>query len=114
MDGGICVNEWLIREGYLRLKSQPNTLTAIDKCEIDWSKTRVWGDGGYYARIFLNIAGREPQGIVPPGEVEALRNELHAKLEAIADPDGVNIGTSSQARGDLPECNGIPPDLLDH
>jgi predicted AlkP superfamily phosphohydrolase/phosphomutase len=113
MDGGICVNEWLIREGYLALKSQPTTLTSIDKCEIDWSKTRVWGDGGYYARIFLNIAGREPQGIVSPEEVEALRAELRAKLEALEDPDGVNIGTRVYKPEEIyHECNGIPPDLL--
>ena len=91
MDGGICVNEWLIQEGYLTLKTQPATLTAIDKCEIDWSKTKVWGDGGYYARIFLNIEGREPQGIVKADEVESLWDELKAKFEALEDPDGVNI-----------------------
>jgi predicted AlkP superfamily phosphohydrolase/phosphomutase len=113
MDGGICVNEWLIREGYLTLKAQPNTLTSIDKCEIDWSKTSVWGDGGYYARIFLNIAGREPQGIVAAEEVEALRSELQAKFEALEDPDGVNIGTRVYKPEDIyQECNGIPPDLI--
>jgi predicted AlkP superfamily phosphohydrolase/phosphomutase len=72
MDGGICVNEWLIQEGYLVVKSYPTTLTPLSKCEIDWSKTKAWGDGGYYARIFLNVEGREPQGIVKPNEVEAL------------------------------------------
>jgi predicted AlkP superfamily phosphohydrolase/phosphomutase len=113
MDGGICINEWLIREGYLTLKSQPQTLTSIDRCEIDWSRTRVWGDGGYYARIFLNIAGREPQGIVAAEEVEALRDELRAKLEAIEDPDGVNIGTRVYKPQDIYQhCNGIPPDLI--
>src|SRR5437762_2134970 len=55
MDGGICVNEWLIREGYLTLKQMPTSLTAIDKCEIDWSKTKVWGDGGYYAQFGIVI-----------------------------------------------------------
>ena len=113
MDGGICVNEWLIREGYLTLKSYPRERTAIDKCEIDWSKTRVWGDGGYYARIFLNIEGREPRGIVKPGEVEALREELKAKLEAIVDPSGVNIGTTVFKPQEIyRQCNGVPPDLL--
>ena len=80
MDGGICVNEWLIREGYLTLKSYPKSLTAIDKCEIDWSRTKAWGDGGYYARIFLNVAGREPEGTVQPEEYEAVRSELKAKF----------------------------------
>jgi predicted AlkP superfamily phosphohydrolase/phosphomutase len=113
MDGGICVNEWLIREGYLTLKTQPTTLTAIDKCEIDWSKTRVWGDGGYYARIFLNVEGREPQGIVKPQEVEALRDELKAKFEALVDHNGVNIGTKVfKPREIYREVKGVPPDLI--
>lgn len=113
MDGGICVNEWLIREGYLTLKSQPTTLTSIDKCEIDWSRTKVWGDGGYYARIFLNIEGREPQGIVKPDEVEALRDELKAKFEALVDPEGENIGTAVFKPQEIyQECNGVPPDLV--
>ena len=113
MDGGICVNEWLIQEGYLTLKTQPTSLTAIDRCEIDWSKTKVWGDGGYYARIFLNIEGREPQGIVKADEVESLRDELKAKFEALEDPDGVNIGTTVYKSRDIyHECNGVPPDLI--
>src|SRR5438552_9537310 len=61
MDGGICVNEWLIREGYLRMKTQPTTLTAIDNSESDGSKTSDWEDGGYYARIVLNVGGLEPE-----------------------------------------------------
>jgi predicted AlkP superfamily phosphohydrolase/phosphomutase len=113
MDGGICVNEWLIQEGYLTLNSMPASLTSIDKCEIDWSKTKVWGDGGYYARMFLNVEGREPQGIVKVGEVESLRNELKAKFEALVDPAGVNIGTTVFKPEEVyHEVNGVPPDLI--
>ena len=113
MDGGICVNEWLIQEGYLALKTMPASLTSIDKCEIDWSKTKVWGDGGYYARIFMNVEGREPQGIVKASEVESLRNELKAKFEALVDPDGVNIGTTVYRPEEVyHEVNGVPPDLI--
>src|SRR6266480_2030086 len=113
MDGGVCVNEWLIREGYLTLQTQPPTLTAIERCAIDWSRTKVWGDGGYYARIFLNVEGREPQGIVKHDEVESLREELKAKFEALGDPNGVNIGTTVYKPQNIyHECNGVPPDLI--
>ncbi|HZO72971.1 MAG TPA: alkaline phosphatase family protein [Ktedonobacteraceae bacterium] len=113
MDGGICVNEWLMREGYLTLKNKPEQRTSIDTCGIDWSRTKVWGDGGYYARIFLNVEGREPQGIVKPGEVAALRDELKTKLEAIVDPQGVNIGTKVFKPQEIyQQCNGFPPDLI--
>jgi predicted AlkP superfamily phosphohydrolase/phosphomutase len=113
MDGGICVNEWLIREGYLTLATQPDQVTSIEKCGIDWSRTKVWGDGGYYARIFLNIEGREPEGIVKPDEVENLRNELKAKLEAITDPHGINIGTTVFKPEEIyHEVNSVSPDLI--
>ena len=113
MDGGICVNEWLMREGYLTLKQKPSQIMSLDKCEIDWSKTSVWGDGGYYGRIFLNVEGREPQGIVKANQVESLRDELRSKLEAIVDPDGVNIGTKVFKPQEIyQECNGVPPDLI--
>lgn len=113
MDGGICVNEWLIQQGYLTLKTMPTSLTSIDKCEIDWSRTKVWGDGGYYARIFLNIEGREPQGIVKAEEVESLRDELKAKFEALVDHNGEDIGTTVYKPKEIyHEVNGVPPDLI--
>ncbi len=67
MDGGICVNEWLWREGWLSLRSTPpeGQITPFEQLDVDWSRTRAWGTGGYAGRVFLNVAGREPQGIVP-------------------------------------------------
>ncbi len=113
MEGGICINEWLRREGYLTLHMVPNKLTPIDQCAIDWSKTRVWSDGGYYARIFFNVAGREPEGCVPPEDVELLKEEIEQKLVAMTDPQGTPLNN----RVYRPEkiyrtCNGVPPDLL--
>ena len=62
LDGGFCVNEWLVREGLLVLKEYPTTVTPFEKLKVDWAATRAWSEGGYYARIFLNVAGREPEG----------------------------------------------------
>ena len=52
--------------------------TPIAKAPIDWSKTVAWGDGGYYGRLFLNVKGREPQGIVEPARYEETRDEMIA------------------------------------
>lgn len=113
MDGGICINEWLIRKGYLTLAATPTQRTPIDKVAIDWSRTKAWGDGGYYGRLFLNVKGREPQGIVEPGDVEKLRSDLIAEIEAIQDPAGRSIGSRAHRPEDLyRECRGIPPDLI--
>lgn len=113
MDGGICFNEWLIQEGYLALKSYPETLTRFDPSLVDWSKTRAWGDGGYYGRLFLNVQGREPAGVIPPEEYEEVRSELIGKLKAITDEDGTKIGTQVFRPQDIYQAsNNVPPDLL--
>lgn len=113
MEGGICFNEWLIREGYLALKSYPQTQTRIADAEIDWSRTIAWGDGGYYGRLFMNVRGREPEGILEPGDYEKVRSELIRKIEAIPGPDGEDIGTKAHRPEDIyREANGVPPDLI--
>ncbi len=80
---------------------------------IDWSKTVAWGEGGYYCRLFLNVAGREPQGTVAQEDYERVRNELKAKLEALGDEHGRAIGTVAHRPEELYETrNGIAPDLM--
>lgn len=113
MYGAICVNEWLQQQGYLTLKAQPEKQTRLENQMIDWSKTKVWGEGGYYSRIFFNVKGREPEGQIPPEEYESFRDEVKAKLEAIVDEEGNNIGTRVFKPQDVyRQCNGVPPDLI--
>lgn len=113
MDGGLCFNDWLIREGYLVLKEPVSKPTRFDFKMVDWSRTRAWGEGGYYGRCFLNVQGREPQGIVPREKYETLRNELIAKLEALPDHQGRVIGTRVYRPQDIyHQVNGVPPDLI--
>ncbi len=113
MDGGICFNEWLIKEGYLRLKEYPLQPTAISDVEIDWNNTMAWGDGGYYGRLFMNVKGREPKGIVDPKDYERIRSEIIEKIEAIEDPEGRNIGSRVYRPEELyREVNGVAPDLI--
>lgn len=80
---------------------------------VDWSRTRVWGEGGYYARVFINVQGREPQGVIPQAEFPAFRDRVQAEIEAIGDEQGHPIGTVVY-RPELidRECRNIPPDLI--
>ena len=55
-------------------------LNDIADLEIDWSKTMAWGEGGYYGRLFMNVKGREPEGIVAPEDYEKVRSELIEKI----------------------------------
>src|SRR5207245_9306543 len=54
---------------------------------VNWSKTRAYtsvrstGEG-----VSVNLAGREPEGIVPPAELDHVRDELAKSLEAFVDP----------------------------
>jgi predicted AlkP superfamily phosphohydrolase/phosphomutase len=113
MEGAICVNEWLMREGYLVLKEQPTGLTPFARAQVDWERTRAWGEGGYYCRLCLNVEGREPQGVVSADEYEELRDELKAKLEELPAPDGRPIGTRVYRPEELwPVRRGITPDLV--
>jgi predicted AlkP superfamily phosphohydrolase/phosphomutase len=113
MDGGICVNEWMIQQGYLALKEYPEKPARFSELKIDWANTKAWGEGGYYSRIFLNVQGREPQGVVPQKDYESFRDEVARKLEAIPDDKGHPIGTKVYRPEDLyPVLNGVPPDLI--
>jgi predicted AlkP superfamily phosphohydrolase/phosphomutase len=113
MDGGICFNEWLMREGYLALKETPGSVTKFSPSMVDWNRTKAWADGGYYGRLFLNVQGREPCGIVPADEYEAVRCEISRKLEALGDEDGQPIGTKVFRPQDVYDaCNNVAPDLI--
>jgi predicted AlkP superfamily phosphohydrolase/phosphomutase len=55
--------------------------------DVDWSRTRVYSKGNY-GQLFLNLKGREPQGIVEPGQEEAqVIEEVVAALRALTDPE---------------------------
>jgi predicted AlkP superfamily phosphohydrolase/phosphomutase len=113
MVGGVCFNDWLAREGYLTLSEPVTQPTAIAQAPIDWNRTAAWGDGGYYGRLFLNVKGREPQGIVDPSDYERTREELAANLEAMPGPDGISLRTKVFKPEDVyTEVQGVAPDLI--
>jgi hypothetical protein len=87
---GVNLNSWLRQEGYLVLKD------GADGTEdwlrgVDWTRTRAYCLG--LTGMFLNITGREQQGIVAPGAaVSALKHEICAKLRGLADVERGGIG----------------------
>jgi predicted AlkP superfamily phosphohydrolase/phosphomutase len=111
LHGGIAINQWLVNRGYLVLDETPRQPTAPSELAINWRKTRVWSEGGYYARIFLNVEGRERQGLVPLAEYEAWRDRLIEELQAMPDPEGRPLGTRVYRPQQLfAECRGVPPE----
>ena len=55
---------------------------------IDWGRTQAVAGSPAVEGIYVNLKGREPQGIVEPGApYEALRERLLAELQALRDPE---------------------------
>jgi predicted AlkP superfamily phosphohydrolase/phosphomutase len=76
------LNSWLRTMGYLG----PPDCTSIMK-DVDWSQTVAYGLG--LNGLYLNLKGRERDGIVEPGEMQqGFLTELAAGLEAVTDANG--------------------------
>lgn len=88
-------NTWLARNGYLKLEGQETEdLKKLDHVfsggsffpNVDWSQTRAYSLG--LGHIYINLKGREGQGIVSPGqEYSALVREIMHKILQYKDPD---------------------------
>lgn len=64
----------------------PNTRQKQLSQSVDWSQTRAYSTG-YIGQIYLNLQGRDPQGIVTPGEeADTLQEELRERLLAWRHP----------------------------
>jgi predicted AlkP superfamily phosphohydrolase/phosphomutase len=115
LDGGFCVNEWLVREGLLVLNEYPKQVTPFGKLNVNWEKTKVWSEGGYYARVFFNVEGREPTGTIPQGQYESFRDEIKVRFEATTGPDGNPLGTLVFKPDEIYQrVRNVAPDLIVH
>jgi predicted AlkP superfamily phosphohydrolase/phosphomutase len=55
--------------------------------DVDWSGSRAYSFGRHLGSIYVNVKGREPQGIVEPGaEYEAVRDEIERLAYEFRDP----------------------------
>lgn len=100
---GVNLNSWFREHGYLRLKGDPDTGPlpplpggrAAEPAAIDWPRTRAYANG--LAGFYLNLAGRERDGSVPPEAAPALRAEIMGRLRELRDA----------GRGGAPVVHGI-------
>lgn len=79
---GVDLNVWLEENGYLKLK--PDGRGKKYLAGVDWSQTRAFCLG--LAGIWLNVKGREAQGIVDAKTADQLRDEICEKLGQMTDP----------------------------
>jgi predicted AlkP superfamily phosphohydrolase/phosphomutase len=87
---GVNLNRWLLDQGLLVLKEGTDGSSEWLR-DVDWSKTRAYALG--LSGLFLNIAGREAQGIVQPGdEVKAVKKQIIDGLAGLRDEECDQIG----------------------
>jgi predicted AlkP superfamily phosphohydrolase/phosphomutase len=82
----IHLNRWLIDNQYLMLKDGS---VDGDLSNVDWSRTKAYAVG--LNSLYLNVAGREGQGVVTAGEIESLLTDLQQKLMAWKDVNGLSV-----------------------
>jgi predicted AlkP superfamily phosphohydrolase/phosphomutase len=97
---GVNLNAWLHQNGYLVLKNGKSESGDWFE-DVDWSRTRAYTMG--LNGLYLNLKGREREGIVEAGaDREVLKEELRRKLDGLVDPASGAIGISGMF-----DCDGI-------
>ncbi|MGM0441387.1 MAG: alkaline phosphatase family protein [Elusimicrobiota bacterium] len=113
MKGCFCVNQWLNDIGYLKFKGKPEEGTRIQEAGINWKKTKAWGWGGYYSRIFFNVKGREENGRIKPKKLDKEIKKLRKKIKNVKGPDGQKWDTRVYKPGEVyKNPRGQGPDLM--
>jgi len=77
------LNSWLLESGYATLAPGADREGDFFS-DIKWGETQAYGLG--INSLYLNMAGREPEGSVKAGERERLRSEIAERLLAAVDP----------------------------
>jgi predicted AlkP superfamily phosphohydrolase/phosphomutase len=77
------LNTWLRDNGYLVLKDKAAKKEETSIFDVDWSQSAAYGVG--FNGLYVNLQGREGEGIVPPEKVEQLTSKLARELEAVVD-----------------------------
>ena len=111
------INQWLLDAGFLHLKpryaavGRSRLLYGLARARhrsgwdlframVDWSSTLAYGGTGTEQGIYVNTVGREPEGVVRPGEDrERLLDAISEGLEALVPPgSGQSLGPCVVAR----------------
>jgi predicted AlkP superfamily phosphohydrolase/phosphomutase len=106
----VNLNTWLVQEGYLAVKGERTGAKTLDNLflgtgqfweNVDWSRTKAYALG--LGQVFINVRGREGQGIVAPGEeYRQVVDELAARLTTFKDPsNGASIISGVYKRDDI-------------
>ncbi|MDO8753340.1 MAG: alkaline phosphatase family protein [Anaerolineales bacterium] len=105
----VHLNRWLVENKYLSLKEGN---PSGDLSNVDWSQTKAYALG--LNSLYLNISGREGQGVVAANEIETLLAEIRQKLANWKGPDGKSVTQRVRLKHEV--YNGpytrLGPDLI--
>ena len=108
------LNAWLREKGYLVVKDPDMENDPGVFANVDWAHTRAYGVG--INALYINLKGRERDGIVPEEKRKALLDEIAAALLAEVDPKtGGPVVTKVYPSEETYEDRGeleIGPDLI--
>ncbi len=78
------LNSWFHRNGYLALDgADAGGKVAFEN--VDWSRTKAYALG--FCMVYLNLKGREGNGVVDPDEAESILEKIRRELCDLRDPD---------------------------
>lgn len=78
------LNSWLRENGYLGPAEARSLLDSSRGAAVDWKQTKAYALG--LNALYINLRGREREGIVAQRDRAALMQELREKLLAVRDP----------------------------
>jgi predicted AlkP superfamily phosphohydrolase/phosphomutase len=85
--------EWLARLGLQNItfrvsKQTRNRMVSkfLSFDDVDWAHTAAYSMG-HVGQIYLNVKGRQPQGIVAPEDYERVRQRITDVLQQVVDPN---------------------------
>jgi predicted AlkP superfamily phosphohydrolase/phosphomutase len=78
------LNTWLLNNGYIKMKKAGDADSNEPLANVDWSGTRAYGLG--LNGLYINMRGRDRDGIVAGVEANALIQEIKTKLLQESDP----------------------------
>lgn len=82
-------------------KEQRNNIVGkfLSFDNVDWSRTMAYSMG-HMGQVYLNLAGREPEGIVGPEEYEQARQQVIDVLQGLQDANGRSLVSHIYTRED--------------
>jgi predicted AlkP superfamily phosphohydrolase/phosphomutase len=107
------------------VSSQPGASKLLGKFflsfnDVDWSRSVAFSKGNY-GQIYLNLKGREPNGVVADDKYDAVRNAIIERLRALKDPATGETWVGQVFRrediyngplvGDAPDIAFLPADM---